>query len=87
MASLEDFFHFTAVSLTKIADDDLSGTVALIKAVEGYAIVLGAGKIELDYMSASPWLKLNYERYGYAETGEVIHWGTPNLICMAKTLT
>lgn len=60
---------------------------ALIEAVESYAKHLGANNVELDYMSAAPWLKQYYERYGYTETGQVINWGTINLIHMSKPLS
>ena len=59
---------------------------ALMEAVESYAKHIGAKKSELDYMSAAPWLKRYYERYGYTETGEVTNWGTIDLIHMSKSL-
>jgi predicted N-acetyltransferase YhbS len=59
---------------------------ALIEAVESYAMHNGAKSVELDYMSAAPWLRPYYERHGYAETGEVVNWGAIDLIHMSKPL-
>jgi GNAT superfamily N-acetyltransferase len=59
---------------------------ALIKAVEAYARALGADRVDLDYMSISPWLKPYYEKLGYSETGAIVNWGTIDLIRMVKPL-
>jgi predicted N-acetyltransferase YhbS len=59
---------------------------ALIKAVESYARKLGVQAVELDYMSVAVWLRTYYERFGYAETGQVTPWGSIDLIRMAKPL-
>jgi GNAT superfamily N-acetyltransferase len=59
---------------------------ALIEAVEAFAQYTGARNVELDYMSAAPWLKPYYEKYGYVETGEITNWGTIDLIRMSKPL-
>src|SRR5665811_1256388 len=57
---------------------------ALMEAIEDYAHALHINGIELDYMSIAPWLKPYYEKYGFAETGEVTPWGNIDLIRMAK---
>lgn len=82
----EDSIHF---GLLTVADKFRGKGLgpALVEAVESYAKHCGAKKVELDYMSAAPWLKQYYERRGYAETGEVINWGTIDLIHMSKSLT
>lgn len=57
---------------------------AVMQAIEAYGRELGVEKLELDYMSISPWLKPYYERLGYRSTGEVTDWGTIDLIQMVK---
>ncbi len=59
---------------------------ALIAAVAAYAKSIDAETVELDYMSAAPWLKNYYEQHGYTETGLVRNWGTIELIRMSKAL-
>jgi N-acetylglutamate synthase-like GNAT family acetyltransferase len=79
-------FHFGLLTVI----DNLRGTgigSKLINAVEAYASEQGAKKVELDYMSVAAWLKTYYERFGYAETGGITHWGTIDLIRMSKSLS
>lgn len=59
---------------------------ALMNAIETYAKSSDMKALELDYMSLAPWLKSYYERYGFKETGQIINWGTIDLIRMSKSL-
>jgi GNAT superfamily N-acetyltransferase len=59
---------------------------AIMQALEAYARARHYDTLELDYMSLAPWLKRYYERYGFAETGEITNWGTIDLLHMSKRL-
>jgi GNAT superfamily N-acetyltransferase len=77
--------HFGLLTVAR----QLRGTglgAALINAIEAYAKHLETNLLELDYMSLAPWLKSYYERYGFKETGQVVAWGTIDLIRMSKVI-
>jgi GNAT superfamily N-acetyltransferase len=57
---------------------------AMMAGIEAHSKSIGAERVELDYMSEAPWLKHYYEKYGYAENGQVTPWGTIDLIRMEK---
>jgi ribosomal protein S18 acetylase RimI-like enzyme len=59
---------------------------AMMKAIEDYAREAGFKELDLDYMSAAPWLKGYYERYGFRQTGKIKPWGTIDLLQMVKEL-
>lgn len=59
---------------------------AILAAIETYSLALSCRTLELDYMSAAPWLKAYYERHGSTETGQVTSWGKIDLIRMSKPI-
>lgn len=59
---------------------------AIMSAINKYARDNNFTAIDLDYMSLAPWLKTYYEKHGFVETGDVVKWGTIDLINMRKEL-
>jgi predicted GNAT family N-acyltransferase len=59
---------------------------AVVASISLYAKDHHFSSLDLDYMSLAPWLKKYYEQFGFKETGEVIKWGTIDLIRMRKVL-
>lgn len=59
---------------------------AIMSAIDKYADDHNFTTLDLDYMSLAPWLKKYYEKYGFAETGEVAPWGKIDLIRMQKSI-
>ena len=57
---------------------------SIMIAIDKYASEHSFTAIDLDYMSVAPWLKKYYEKYGFAETGEVTSWGRIDLVRMQK---
>jgi GNAT superfamily N-acetyltransferase len=81
----ESVLHFGLLTV----DEEYRGkgyAQAMIAAIDTYAKATGYQSLQLDYMSVAPWLKAYYERYGFCVTGEVIPWGTIDLVKMEKTL-
>lgn len=58
----------------------------MIRSIENYAKENNFASLELDYVSVAPGLKTYYERYGFAETGEVEEWGAVDLRRMRKVV-
>jgi predicted GNAT family N-acyltransferase len=54
----------------------------IVKAIIAFATATHQRSVQLDYMSAAPWLKRYYEKLGFKETGDITEWGTINLIRM-----
>lgn len=59
----------------------------VIGAIEGYSRLLKIKYIEIDRMSATPWLKKYYEDQGFVETGHVGKWDKIELIQMHKIIS
>lgn len=71
-------------------DESMKGQgigASIEKAIESYAKSRRVNTIQLDYMSIASWLKTYYQKLGFQETGEVIEWGTIDLIRMTKQLS
>jgi GNAT superfamily N-acetyltransferase len=60
---------------------------AIMEAIEHYARDSRFISLELDYMSLAPWLKPYYENYGFVATGQIMPWGSIDLIRMKKGLS
>lgn len=58
----------------------------VVEAIEKFAKSSDMKSLEIDRMSASPWLKEYYENYGFSDTGKIEKWRNIDLIHMRKII-
>lgn len=81
-----DSLHFGLLTLAPALRSTGVGKT-LIGAIIHYAKQHPYERIDLDYMSLAPWLKKYYEQYGFKEIGEIVPWGSIDLIRMRLDLS
>jgi GNAT superfamily N-acetyltransferase len=77
--------HFGLLTLVKRLQGQGIG-IAIVSAIEQYAKSAGAKYLEIDYVSAAPWLRPYYERQGFNETGQHEKSNDIELIRMMKPI-